>query len=423
MRRFAIWLTLWGIVCTGGLVLAQPGPAQVAFVSPAGQLVIASANGTARWIVTNPGEQLHPAFVPAWSPDGTTLFYALVTGNEAELRLANPATQGIQTIGYTASVASGGDWTVSGQLLIAGSARELASIILHLPQARLAQPGAGDRDRARNASPHEDVILYLSEGQYQLLAGGSARTLPLRNEDAQARNSGLWHPTASLVALWGSSPSQVNALLVADTRQDVVLNLDGRSTPLIPLGWLPGPALLFRNPASDIALADLSCWPACPADRLAQATVILPASASDAHPYQNGLLFRQNDSLYYADLACAARGDCAQTATLLAANLAPRTRLARAGDELFFTTFATDAFNPQDREARLLTLTCLPACQSRLLMAGAVAGGLSPDGAYALVDQAGVGVQLVSLADRATLFLSASGDPLGSTLPRIIWNG
>jgi hypothetical protein len=77
-----------------------------------------------------------------------------------------------------------------------------------------------------------------------------------------------------------------------------------------------------------------------------------------------------------------------------------------AGGTLAYT--AGDSYN---REVRVLSLDCLSSggCSPQTALTGAAAGLVSPDGASVVVEQQGVGLNVLNLASGATTHLSDGG--------------
>jgi hypothetical protein len=128
--RAGIKIALAGIlslVLVGGA--AAQNRAWVAFVNASGQLIVSSADGGYRWIVTNPGEYLVEPIGFTWSPNGAQLFFAVSTGGGANARIADVGSQTVLDLGVIgASSLSGGAWTADGQGVLAADS---ASGTLH----------------------------------------------------------------------------------------------------------------------------------------------------------------------------------------------------------------------------------------------------------------------------------------------------
>src|SRR5579871_6008123 len=75
---------------------AQSASPLVALVNSSGQLIVSSADGSYRWIVTNPGQTLAGAF--AWASNGNQVLFAV--GNV--LNSGSIAQQNVQQIGQVA---------------------------------------------------------------------------------------------------------------------------------------------------------------------------------------------------------------------------------------------------------------------------------------------------------------------------------
>ena len=80
-----------------------------------------------------------------------------------------------------------------------------------------------------------------------------------------------------------------------------------------------------------------------------------------------------------------------------------------AGGTLAYTGYP--AGNTYDREVRVVSLSCLESggCSPQTALGGAVAGLVSPDGASLVVEQQGVGLNVLNLASGTTTHLSDGG--------------
>lgn len=73
MKKYALLIVICLLLIPTS-IQAQLGPPQVAYLNSSGQLIVAGADGVTRWIISNPGETLHPTVGYTWSPDGCDCF-------------------------------------------------------------------------------------------------------------------------------------------------------------------------------------------------------------------------------------------------------------------------------------------------------------------------------------------------------------
>lgn len=406
--------------------LASNGP-RVAFSNSSGQLVVASADGAARWIVTNPGEVLHSTLGFSWSPDQGRLFFAVDYGSVVSLRIGEPATMNVVEIAQVSGALSGGVWRDADTVLVAVDGRVIAygpgspqTVLEGAGSITLVSPYATDRPGrpgARSVSP-DGLYLFYWQGNSQFLQlyGDTVSVALPGTAEPAARNSGLWADDAPFVAYWGLAGDGTSTLSVtgAASGQTVTLR-SGRSAPITPVAWRPGSTqLLYRDASPFIRLADLDCLHSgCAANPLENGLDLLPDSASEVQMLGDWLFFRDGEAVRALHLACVENGSCAGQALTLGQNAAPRTSLHAAGTTLVYTAYARSAADANDREIRLIDLRCLsdPAtCAPRTLLSGAVAGLVSPDGAYMVADLAENGLHAVRMLDLSQVYLSA---PLG----------
>ncbi|MFN8450964.1 MAG: hypothetical protein U0521_20885 [Anaerolineae bacterium] len=357
------------------LVAALPAAAQstalVAFVNSSGQLVVSSGDGGFRWIITNPGEALAGDY--RWSPDGSRLYFAVGTGGAASLRAAAVSQQSAGEIGQ-----------IPGQFV--------------------------------SISPDGSFVFYQNgDGSYALLSTNAAAPPlnPVRN-DLGARYNGLWADVGSVVAYWGYASNSV--LSVTDAADGETVTLDsGRSAPITPLAWRPGTLqLIFRDAGGFIRLADLSCLQATCATNPLEAGIALASADADAATDGAWLFFRSGDTIAALNLACAPSDTCQSTPRVsVAANAAPQTGLYVAGNTLVYSAYSQNPNDPNDREVRRVDLACLNggACSPQTVASGAVAGAVSSDARFAVVETSG-GLNALDLSSGALAYLSDRGAPL-----------
>ncbi len=362
-------LVVFCILLTALPALAQNAPL-VAFVNSGGQLVVSSGDGGFRWVVTNPGETLIGD--PAWAASGDALFFAVSTNSAISLRSASISQQAVSELGTAAS----------GVL-------------------SLAPNGSFDFGQSANGS-------YFLESR-----AGDLFALPVTN-DASARYSGLWSDALPLVAYWGYNGSSSLAVTNASNGETALVD-SGRSSPVLPLAWLPGTSqLIYRDADGQLRLADFSCLQsACSGSPDDFSIITLATGDADVATDGDWLFFRSGGSIAALDLTCAASDICPQSAVLLAPNAAPQTAISVANERLVYTGYAQNASDPNDREVRVVNLACLTSggCAAQTVLAGAAAGALSPDGRYLLVESAN-GLESLDLSSGARAYLSDRGAAL-----------
>ncbi len=349
----------------------------VAFINSSGQLVAASADGNGRWIVTNPGETLHPQVGYAWSPEGDALFFAVQTSAGISLRIGDVNTQTAREIALENGALSGSDWTEWGILIANDSA----------------------------------LRFYQTDG--------SVAELPSSQVVTQISRV-LWSD-AALVAYSALDENNTSLLVVTATDGSSIRLSSGRSTPLTPVAWLEGTTqLLYYGADYQIQWADVGCvFSGCDTNPLENGIVVLPASAVEVQIGQDRLFFREDETIRGVRLACVATDTCLTDAFTLATTAVSEALLSLQGDMLVYTTYSQDAFNPSDRTIWWVDATCAPDCVAQPLLTSAVNGALSPDGTLLIADIVGDGLYLITLADGRQLMLSGSG----AALMAARWNG
>jgi hypothetical protein len=405
--------------------VAFPASAQgaplVAFLNSAGQLVVSSGDGGYRWIVTNPGEQLVEPFGYSWSPSGDQLAFAVNVGGAVSLRIASMASQRVVEIAQASAGVMGGDWAGNSLLV---SADWQISLIDTNSGAQTALGSGGVSSGYRSARPNlpsgvslsDGYLLYQQgDGRYAVAAlnGGFSQPLNVTN-DFDAPQSGLWSSAAPLVAYWGYNGSSILAVTNASTGATVQLD-SGRSAPIPPLAWA-GTRLIYRGADGLVRLADLACLNnnTCAGDELSRGVELLPATADEVQTDGTWIYFLNGDTVEVVNLNCVGAGDCLNAAQTLGGNAAPRTRVQAMGGTLVYTAYTSDPNNPNDREVRGVDLGCLNGggCNPVTVMGSAVAGLLSPNGRYVIIEQMGSGLSSLDLATGNTAYLSDAGAPL-----------
>lgn len=435
------------LLALGGAASAQGQTPLVAFVNSSGQVVVASGDGQVRWIVTNPGELLAQPVGYTWSPDGEHLLLAISAGGGVSLRTAEIASQTVREIGQLEGAPSGGEWTPDGNAVVVASGSQLlrfgidgtmTPLVSGQGALALYSPFASDRPQVAGGgglSPDGRYLFYWQseggQGRYHLLDVNSGAVTPLAVvNDANARQSGLWAERAPLVAYWGTDGgSSVLAVTHAASGQTVTLN-SGRTVPVTPLAWASGGAqLIYRDTSNFIRLTDLSCLTqgGCVGSPLENGVELLPATASEVQipPGSTWVYFRDGDNVGALDLRCANGGNCLDSIVTLGGQAVQRLWIHAAGNTLAYTAYTSDPNNPADREARVVDLRCAtnPAtCQPVALASQAVAGLVSPDGAYVAADLIGSGLHVLRVADRLQTYMSGSlGSQPGAGLTLARW--
>lgn len=424
-------LVLVGIWGAGRDVQAQQSSPQVTFVNASGQLVVAGADGSVRWIVTNPGERLHDPLGATWSPDGRQLFYAVQSGVNTSLRLGQIANQSVQELAQVSSGnLSGGEWLPDNTILIAdtGTLNDISPAITEISNGRVVTPFALERINTpypHSAAPDGTAIFYLSNGGYALRQfNGNVVGLPGANT-GDLTNVALWSDAAPLIAYWGFADNGSSAIYVVNATSGATVQLSsGRTTPMPPVAWQPDTTnLLYRDGSGQVRAANMTCLlSSCGNNPLETGVVVLPASASDVQFHEQWVIYRDGEAVNAVNVTCAANNTCLSNAVTIGTQGAPRTFMHTANGRLVYTAYAQNSVTATDREIRVVDLTCLPNCQAQPVLSGAVAGLLSPDGAYVIADTVNNGLNIVRLSDLNMVFLTVSNGQLGANVANVRWN-
>lgn len=422
------------------LALAAPAHAQqsgplLALVNGSGQLVVAGGDGSFRWIVTNPGEPLHPTLGYAWSPSGNRLAFAVGSGGEISLRVADIAGQTAAEIARLSGQVSGGYWTPdsNGVLIAAGNrllvypagGGEPVELASAAEPILLRSPFDATSERPNLPQPHNvgggGQFLFYAQGQNNIVQPLGGQPTVMTGGDPLAQFNGLWADAAPLVAYSGMSGNSFLAVANAVTGMAVTLD-SGRTAPISPLLWRPGTLqLVYRDATSFIRIADLSCLTSgCADNPLDSGLELIPASATDVQTDGSALFYVDAGAVQALPLSCVEAQNCQGVALTLGTNVAPQTMMDIGGTALVYTAYTQDPYNAADREVRVVDLNCLgnpPGCAPRPALSGAVAGLVSPDGAYVVVEQGGT-LSTLRLADGQ---LTHQAD--GGLLSRARWNG
>ncbi len=435
------WLRTLSLLFAFVLVAMQPTLAQssslLAFINSAGQLIISSGDGSYRWIVTNPGEVLNRTLGYSWSPDGRRVFFALGEG-DVSLRVGDTSSQSVSEIGRLGGQVSGGNWMPDGSAVVVASGNQLVAVpagggqALSLAAAsdtitvRSPMDAAGDRAHlSQSQSMSSDgQFLFFAQGGGNVVQSVGGAPIPVMGGDPVGQYSGLWSEVAPLVTYNGMGATSM--LAVTNAATGATLQLDsGRMAPINPIAWVPGTTLLiYRDATNFVRIVDVGCLTSqCADNPLQRGEELLPASAAEVQTEGGWVFFLDGEMVKAVSLGCVGTGGCAGSAVTLGANVAPQTILDVGGTTLAYTAYAANAYDPADREARVVNLQCLsnPAsCQAAPMLAGAVSGFVSPDGQYVVVEAVGGGLSVLRLFDGQTTYLS---DPAGgSLLTRARWN-
>ncbi|RMG87902.1 MAG: hypothetical protein D6712_04780 [Chloroflexi bacterium] len=423
-------LALWG-----GASAQRGGTPLVALVNNSGQLVVASGDGAYRWIITNPGEQLAPDVGYRWSPNGDMLFWGIQQGAQVRFFMGDIASMTPREVAVVDGLASGGEWVDSSTVVIAVD-NNLLALSANGNTRTLAASNSPISLRATLFdSPYTPMpksygynnVFYASGGSYFLysMAQGQITALPGTNE-AQARNSGLWADSAPLLAYWGFDDDGTSNLYVVGVESGTILNFDsGRSAPIFPLAWRANSTeLIYRDGSNVLRLADVGCAVrGCSDNPLANGVAFMPATASEIQVTADYAFFREDTVIYAVPFNCVASDSCLNSAVAVVTDAAAQTPYHVANGRLVYTAFRDDARNPNDRSVHMVDLACLNsgACAAMTLLPDAVAGLLSSDGAYVVVDIIGQGMQTLNVDTLTLTYLSGAGGQPGDSLSFARW--
>lgn len=391
MKRY-IWFVVILLLLWIPVTTAQSTPL-LAFLNGSGQLVVSSGDGATRWIVTNPGQQVDTSLGFAWTADGNLVFALSGMG----VFEGDPATQNI-TQADTSDPA----------------------ILAYL---------RGLGNRPTGAHPQG----LSSDGRFAFVANGTnyavvnlttnnATALPLAG-DNKDQNSGLWADNASLVAYWGVDNNGGTALSVVDAASlNSVALQSGRSVPMFPIAWLPDTAfLLFRSPTGDVMLADVSCLASgCSGNPLESGVIVAPSSANQLQVTASNLYYVDGEQLIGVDLTCVNDNSCLDSQQVLGDKVVPLSMMHVRNDRLVYTAYAN---NPNtERIVMFLDLTCAPDCQPQPIVNNAMAGLLSPDGDYLMIDSLDAGLNILDISGGGSVYLTETmGGQLGAGLSTARW--
>ena len=214
----------------------------------------------------------------------------------------------------------------------------------------------------------------------------------------------------------GDLDGQIDEIAVTNVANGQTLTLDsGRSAPITPLAWRRGTTqLIYRDASGYVRIADLGCLASgCGANPLESGTTLLPADAADVQTDGTWVYYRSNETIAAVNLGCVGSDSCLNGVVTLGTNAAPQTSLDTAGSTLVYTAYTQNPNDPNDREVRVINLACLGggSCAPQPVASGAVAGALSSDGRFAVVEQAD-GLNSLDLSSGAKTYLSDRGAAL-----------
>lgn len=314
---------------------------QIAYLNTSGQVVIASADGGFRWIVTNPGESLAPESYLAWSPSGDELLLAIQNGSQTSLRVATPNGQTVREITQVVSPVRGGEWTPNGRQIVIGTGSGIVAVDMTGRVTLLAADGqiTSGQTLANNGA----FAFYAQSGTFALASmdGSNATQLPGSNPSA-AGGIGLWADSEPLVAYWSQTANQTTALNITNATTSNTLTLDSGSTvPITPLDWVPGTSTLLYRSVAGINAIDANSG---------ESRTILPVTVSHIATTRNALIYTLNGALYGIGIDCIAAGNCSDGASNL-------DQIVHGGQLALGQTLT--AYTGTDNMIHALDLTCV----------------------------------------------------------------
>lgn len=424
----ALILVLIALLAWPWATSAQGAGPYVAFVNTSGQLVVASADGGYRWIVTNPGEYLNNPLGYSWSPDARRLFYAVDAGTAVSLRVADIAAQTAAEIGRATPPATGGQWTPDSAAVLVSAAGQLAVYpvsgsgpqVIANAATILRSPFDSGYERAHlpqasNIAPDGRFLFYDQSGT-NIIHPLNGTPFSVAGGGPIGQYNGLWADGAPLVAYPAMAGNSQLAVTNAATGATVTLD-SGRTAPITPLAWRPGTLqLIYRDATNYARIADLSCLTsACADNPLQSGREVLPASATDIQTDGNWVYFVDSGNAQAVPLTCVETATCATSTVMLGTGIAPQTLL-----DVTDRTLAYTASSGYGGEVRVVDLTCLPnpaTCAPRTVAANAVNGAVAPGGQYVLVEGNGT-LNVLRVADGQLTYLS---DSPGGLLAKARW--
>jgi hypothetical protein len=389
---------------------AQGNTPQLAYVNSGGQLVIASADGAARWVVTNPNEALVNSAALAWSPNGQQLFFAVNTGSGVSARAANIRSQSVTELGIVNGNVSGGEWASNNNEVIFNNSGGIVSATNGSANVLVA---GGQLTSGQALSQDGRFLFYHNGNGYSLAAanGSNAATLPGRN-DATAAGVGLWTDSGAVVAYWTYTNNGTAALNVTNAANGQTLTIDsGTSVPITPLAWLPNSQTLLYRSAAGVIAVDASCVRNGCNDNPAQ-TAVLPVTAANVTVTTSGvMIFTGNGAVFGVDVQCVRNGNCANNA-VSAGSTASNARVVAAG--------RIAAFTGANGTVNALNLNCVSSgeCSPTALGISGNVLSIAPNGGHVIVSS-GATMNVIDLSNPAAV-VALSGVGGNSAL---VWNG
>lgn len=418
-------LLVVGILLITALGVSAQGNAKVAFVNTSGQLIVSSADGSYRWIVTNPGEALVRTLGFTWAPDGNKIFFAVNTGYEVSLRVGDVNSQQHIEIGRATDngALSGGSWLPNSSAVIIGLGDRIlyvdangggaAELISGQGSVAIISPYLNNRPNLSSGSSMSNdgrsLFYQQGDGRYAVAALDGSLALPLPGlNDTTAPLNALWAQNSPFVAFWGFEGNSV--LSVTNTQNGMTVTLDsGRSAPITPLTWVMNTTLVYRDHNGLISAVNLACLASsCDANILATGVEIIPATATDVLSHNDVILYRDGTQINAIQSACIASANCLNSAIVVGTNSAPNTLIDVGGNSLLYTGYTSDPNNPIDRDVRWVDLSCVNggSCAPSVILTGALSGLVSPRGDAAIVEQAGTGLSVLTFSTGALTYLS-----------------
>ena len=377
-------LALWVASLLATLFMAAPAAAQnnaalLAYENAGGQLVVASADGNFRWIITSPNEQLLPTSNLVWSPNGQQLLHIVRGANGNSLRVAQPQQQAVLEIASINGPLSGGAW-LSNNTVIAGTGGGLTVFDTASGNASALFPGASITS-GETVSPDGRFVFYAREGQLAVgSSNGGAENL-LGTNTANAPGVGLWAQNAPVVAYWTTSANGTTVLGITNAQSGETVAVDTNSAvPVTPQMWLPGTlTLLYRSPVGLMAL-DASCIQQGCSQVPTPVTVLTATSAQISAASQGSVLvYAANGDIFAVSANCVSAGTCADTA-ITVGNVSGNSRLHTAG--------TTAAYTGADNVVRTLDARCANSGSCQPLATGLVGtvAGITANGSFVIVN-------------------------------------
>jgi hypothetical protein len=376
--KYVITLVVLTVVALAAAAMAQGSSARLAYVNGSGQLVIINVNGDARWIVTNPGEQLSLDVGLAWSPDSEQVLFAVQQGGQSELRLADANNQTVTTL-VSLNRVSGGEWTPDGSIIV-GTADGLVRLDLNTRQAEVVVAG-GQFINGDVVAPSGNAMFFYQAGSFAVRSqAGSITALPGRN-NTSATNVGLWAPRQPFVAYWAFNDRGNATINVTNANTAETVIIDSQSAvPVTPLTWVPGTTQLLYRSAMGVMAVDASCLQSGCGSAPAPVQ-ILPVTASNVATSANGALFYSDANVVYSVAsACVSAGDCTQNRVQLG---------PIAGNTVAMAALDTAAFTGADGTVQVINdLGCTQSGTCTLTATGlnGTVFSLAPGGNHLLID-------------------------------------